>query len=134
MACIVDIGPGLYPWLRLKWRGPNHNNNGAIRFSVRQAADAMGVNRKTAARAFHDLQAKGFVVCTEPARLGLGGAETSPAYELTEIELPGSDKPGGRRLCKDWHPDRNYPVYHAAAQNPRGRNGTSRVAPMRMVQ
>ena len=33
----------LYPWLKLEWRGPQNNNNGNIRLSVRQAADRLGV-------------------------------------------------------------------------------------------
>lgn len=58
----------LYPRLKLEWRGPHDNHNGKLRLSTRQAASRLGVNIKTAARAFHDLQAKGFIVITEGAQ------------------------------------------------------------------
>jgi len=112
----------LYPWLRLEWRGAKANNNGKLRLSVRQAAERMGVNAKTAARAFHDLQAKGFVVVVEPARLGLGGEAKSPAFELTEIGLPHSDRTSGRRLYTDWKPGADFNVQKGAVHNPRGGN------------
>ncbi len=57
----------LYPWVRLEWRGAKFNNNGKIRLSVRQAAAKMGCGVNTAARAFQELQAKGFLVVTEGA-------------------------------------------------------------------
>ena len=90
----------LYPWLRLEWRGLKANNNGKIQFSVRQAACRMGVSKNTAAKAFHNLQAKGFIVVTRPARLGLGGDADAPCFELTEIQLPNSKERGGRTLYK----------------------------------
>ncbi len=113
----------LYPWLKLEWRGPDANNNGKIRLSVRQAAERLGVDRKTAGRAFHDLQAKGFIVVTEHARLGIDGAACSPAYELTELKLPASGENGGRRIYRDWRPDHGFPVHQTNANNPRGING-----------
>lgn len=113
----------LYPWLRLEWRGPKANNNGKLRLSVRQAAQRMGCGPNTAARAFHDLQAKGFLVVTEGARLGLSGEAKSPTYELTEIGLPHGDKPGGRKLYLQWQYGHDFPVTRAAANNPKGRNG-----------
>lgn len=92
----------LYPWLRLEWKGEKANNNGKLRLSVRQAAEAMGVANNTAGKAFHDLQAKGFIVVTEYARLGVGGDAQSPAYELTEIALPHGNERGGRNLYRQW--------------------------------
>ena len=90
----------LYPWLKLQWRGADANNNGKIRFSVRQAAKALGVSMNTAAKAFHDLQAKGFIVVTEPARLGFSGEAKSPAYEITELAIPSREERVGRKLYK----------------------------------
>ncbi|WP_243611640.1 helix-turn-helix domain-containing protein [Shimia aestuarii] len=116
----------LYPWLRLEWHGPDHNNNGKIRLSVRQAADRMGVGLDTVARAFHDLQAKGFIVMTEMARLGCSGAAKSPAYELTEIALPHGPKRDGRKLYKEWGEGKDFPVLKARANNPKGINGKTK--------
>lgn len=121
---LSPVAQALYPWLKLEWRGPKANNNGKIRMSVRQAAEALGVNHKTAARGFHDLQAKGFLVQTEPARLGMGGIAKSPSYEITEIGLPYGDKPSGRKLYTQWQEGKDFNVHTARANNPTGRNGS----------
>lgn len=123
----------VYPWIKLEWRGPSANNNGRIQFSVRQAAYAVGINRKTAARAFHDLQAKGFLVMTSPAKLGLGGQATSPCWEITEIAMPNAEPARPRSLFREWRHGRDFPVHKAAAQNPRGRNGADNTVRMKVV-
>jgi hypothetical protein len=110
----------LYPWVKFEWKGPKNNNNGKIGLSVRQAADRLGVNIKTAARAFHDLQAKGFLVVTRPASLGLHGEAKSPCFEITEIPLPHSDHNEGRKLFRQWKDGQDFPVQKAAIHNPRG--------------
>lgn len=119
----------LYVWLRLEWRGSQANNNGKIRLSVRQAASRLGCNIKTAARAFHDLQKKGFIFVTEGARLGLGGEAKSPSFEITEIEMSNSSTRGGRRLYKSWKEGHDFPVSLANANNPTGRNGKTKSQP-----
>lgn len=116
----------LYPWLKLEWRGNNANNNGKIRFSVRQASAAIGVSMNTAAKAFHDLQAKGFIVTKEPARLGLSGEAKAPAYEITELAIPSREEQEGRKLYKDWREGHDYPVHKAQANNPTGANGKTK--------
>ena len=78
----------LYPWLKLEWKGPKANNNGKISLSVRQAAECMGVSNDTAAKAFHDLQAKGFIVLIKSASLGVHGKGKCPEYEITEKQNP----------------------------------------------
>lgn len=113
-----------YPWIKLEWKGAKYNNNGKIRLSIRQAAERMGVkNNNTAARAFHELQAKGFIVVTEPASLGVKGKAQSPCFEMTELPLPHAEKPRGRRLFEQWTDGNNFPVHKAATHNPNGRNG-----------
>ncbi|GGL58449.1 hypothetical protein [Wenxinia marina] len=116
----------LYPWLRLEWHGAEYNNNGSIRLSVRQAADRLGVGRAAAARAFHDLQAKGWIVVVEPASLGVEGEARAPAYELTEIALPHAGNTGPRRLYRTWSTGNDFTVVRSPANNPTGRNGKSR--------
>ncbi len=113
----------LYPWLKLEWHGPKANNNGRISLSVRQAAQKLGMNPKTMTRAFHDLQAKGFIAQTKPPVLGLAGAGESPCYELTEIELPNANIRGGRALYKQWVEGQDFPVLLARSNNPTGHNG-----------
>lgn len=111
----------LYPWLRLEWKGPQANNNGQIRLSVRQAAERLGVTPNTATAAFHDLQAKGFVVVKEVAHLGTSGASKGHVYELTELELPHSEAHSGRRLYCEWRPGKDFEVVKAVVHNPHGR-------------
>ena len=110
----------LYPWIKLEWHGPKHNNNGSIRLSLRQAAERIGCNPKTAGRAFQDLQAKGFLVQTEGASLGVEGQGKSPSYEITE--LPRSHL-SARRLFDDWRSGRDFEFKNAPTNNPAGHNG-----------
>lgn len=116
----------LYPWLRLEWKGAQANNNGQIRFSVKQAAERLGVAGNTAMRAFHDLQAKGFIVITEHACLGTAGEAKAPAYELTELELPHAAQRSGRRLYRQWRNGQDFPVQRARANNPTGRRSNAK--------
>lgn len=113
----------LYVWVRMEWRGERNNNNGKLRLSVRQAAQKMGVSTNTVTRAFHDLQAKGFVFVTEHPRLGIDGEAKGAAYELTEIQMPNATGHGGRKLYREWKKGSDFPVYIAPANNPHGRRG-----------
>lgn len=114
----------LYPWLKLEWKGPKWNNNGKIRLSVRDAAKRLGVkNISTAGNAFHALQAKGFIVVTEPGALGFEGKGKSPSFEITELPLPQADTQRGRKLFEQWTEGNDFPVQKAATHNPKGRNG-----------
>jgi hypothetical protein len=109
----------LYPWLKLQWRGPKANNNGALSLSSRQAAERMGCTPHTAAAAFRDLQAKGFVVVTAAAALGVTGKGKSATFEVTELPLPGWPGDHGRRLYLTWAEGQDYPV----ATAPKGSRG-----------
>lgn len=100
----------LYPFLRLEWKGPKYNNNGRIKYSYRQAADALGISKNTAMRAFHDLQAKGFIRVTELGALGVEGSARGPSYELTEIKLPNSSSHGGSNLYMKWQPGKGFDI------------------------
>lgn len=119
---LSSTAQALYPWLKMEWRGPDANNNGKIRLSVRQAAAKLGVTPDTASRAFHDLQAKGFIVLTELPCLGTEGAAKSPAYEITELKMPGAVG-DGRKLYHGWRKGNDFPVNLTASNNPHGSNG-----------
>ncbi|MER8882615.1 hypothetical protein [Mesorhizobium sp. M0816] len=112
----------LYPWVKFEWHGVDHNNNGKLRLSVRQAALCMGVVPDTAAEAFRDLQRKGFLYQTEAACLGVEGAAKSPAYEVTELKMPGTTG-DGRKLYRQWRHGQDFPVQGPSANNPQGANG-----------
>lgn len=128
----------LYPWLKLEWRGEKANNNGKISLSVRDAAARLGCNVKTAAKAFHDLQAKGFLLLVSHGRMGVEGKGTPPTYEITELAVPGSDSHSGKKLYLIWQPGHDFAVRAHAPANPKGRNGkndipsqkTARVVPI----
>lgn len=115
----------LYPWLKLEWHGPNANNNGKISLSVRQAAEVLGVRPDTAGKAFHDLQAKGFLVLTQHGTLGIRGEAKAPSYEITEIALPNSPNRGGRNLFAQWAAGKDFPVQKMRPNNPEGINRKS---------
>jgi len=108
----------LYPWVKLEWKGPNANNNGRIALSVRQAAEAMGSSINTAARAYHDLQAKGFLVVRRGAHLGVKGKASTPEFEITEIPMPGPNAKASR-LYAQWREGADFPVQKAAIRKRR---------------
>jgi len=102
----------LYPWIKLEWRGAKFNNNGKISLSVRQAAKCLNFKcQKVSMKAFHDLQAKGFLVQTEAGSLGIEGQGKSPTYEITELAMPGNSV--GRKLYKDWQEGGDFPIKYS---------------------
>ena len=109
----------LFLLLNLEWNGPNYNNNGKITLSVRQAAERMGVSRDTAARAFQDLQAKGFIIVTKGGSLGVEGHGRCPEYEITCIQMPHRDK--SNSFLK-WTPGHDFDVFVHSIKNPAGKN------------
>lgn len=119
---LSPVAQALYPWLKLEWKGPQANNNGNISLSVRQAAARLGVSRNTATNAFHDLQAKGFIAVTKPARLGLSGEAKCTSFELTELAMPNHELSHGRKLYREWRKGHDFPVHKTMANNPLGRN------------
>lgn len=111
----------LYPWVKLEWKGPQANNNGRISLPVREAAQRMGRDKDAVGRAFHDLQAKGFLVLREHGRMGVEGKGAPPTYEITELALPGENT--GRKLYLHWQDGSDFPVRAHATSNPKGING-----------
>lgn len=110
---LSSTAQALYPWPRLEWHGVEFNNNGKICLSVRQAAERLGVSYNTAAKAFRELQAKGFIAVTRPPKLGISGVASSPLFELTEIALPTAHGESGRRLYKQWSKGSDFAVVKA---------------------
>lgn len=113
----------LYPWIKMEWKGPKANNNGKISLPVRVAAERVGCNKNAAAKAFHDLQAKGFLLLTQHGRMGTEGKGAAPMYEITELALPGKDEHSGKKLYLHWEPGHDYAVRAHAPANPTGTNG-----------
>ena len=107
----------LYMWLKLEWKGDKYNNNGKIALSCRQAANKMGVSINTAASAFRELQAKGFIVVTRTSFLGVEGEARLQYYEITELPLPMEAQ--GRHLYARWTPGNDYPIISPVKPKPR---------------
>ena len=107
----------------MEWHGPRANNNGRIQLSVRQAAALIGIGINAAARGFHDLQAKGFIVVKTLGALGIEGEARGPSFEITELPMPGANRPVGRRLFENWRMGQDLPVAMHNVNNPIGKNG-----------
>ena len=109
----------LFPWLLMEFKGKKYNNNGKISLSVRQAAERMGVARDTAAKAFRDLQAKGFIVVKKGASLGVAGHGKCPEYEITFIATLQKE---ASKLYLDWSEDEDFPIFAHPVKNPTGKS------------
>ena len=77
----------------------------------------MGVALNTAASAFRDLQAKGFLVVTKVSHLGTEGKARLQSYEITELEMPKQEV--GRHLYASWTQGNDYPVISRVKTKPR---------------
>ena len=109
----------LFPWLLMEFKGDKYNNNGKISLSVRQAAERMGVARDTAAKAFRDLQAKGFIVVKKGASLGVVGHGKCPEYEITSIDTLHEK---ASKLYLEWSGDKEFPIFLHPVKNPSGKS------------
>jgi len=115
---LSSAAQALFPWLVMEFKGAKYNNNGKICLSVRQAAERMGVARDTAARAFHDLQAKGFLAVKKGASLGISGHGKCPEYEITSI---ASVHTGASKLYLSWSEDAEFEIFKHPVKNPTGK-------------
>ena len=77
----------------------------------------MGVSLNTAATAFRELQAKGFIVVTEPSWLGVEGEAKLQLYEITELPMPG--KKNAKHLYASWTLGNDYPIISPVNSKPR---------------
>ena len=109
----------LLPWLVMEYKGKTFNNNGEISLSIRQAAEKMGIARDTAAKAFRDLQAKGFIVVKRGGSLGVKGHGKCPQYEITLIEMPSA---AATHQYKKWSEGNDFAIFKHAVSNPIGTN------------
>ena len=113
----------LYLWLVMEFKGKRFNNNGQIKLSVRQAALKMGISKDTAARAFRDLQAKGFLRVVTGASLGVSGMGKTTEYEITSITTPSKPLEASNDF-KNWSKGNDFDVFAHPPKNPEGQNKT----------
>jgi hypothetical protein len=83
------------------------NNNGQIYRSLRDLSADMGCSIKTTGAALADLQAKGWIVCTDLWTRGMEGKGKTAKFRLTM--MPMSNLPATREAVA-WEPGQDYPV------------------------
>lgn len=108
----------LYQHIKMEAYGAR---NGKVHLSVEEAARRLGVSANTANKAFHELQAKGFLVLTSFGALGIEGKRSSPTYAVTEYPIHPEVVP--RQTFRDWKPHLEFPVQRHGTNNPNGWNG-----------
>ena len=118
---LSSAAQALYPWLVMEFKGQNYNNNGKIGLSVRQAAKKMGVSKDTAARAFCNLQAKGFIKVKKGGSLGISGSAKCPEYEITGITLPENGIKANNNF-KEWTEGKDFEIFRHPVKNDKGKN------------
>ena len=90
-------------YVRLKRRcGIGGKHNGEVFYAVREAAEDLNVNKNTVGRAFHELQARGFLVPVRIGTLGITGEGKATIWRMTEYETD--------RLFLRWQPGHDFPV------------------------
>ncbi len=97
----------LYPALKRR-AGTHGAKNGQFSMSVREAAEYLGCDKNRAGRAFHELQAKGFIVPKQVGALGAMGVGNASVWRLTEVGTPDHRTPTAEFL--QWQPGQDYPV------------------------
>ena len=95
------------------------NNNGTVYRSLRNLSEDMGCSVKTAAAALADLQAKGWIVCTNPWERGTDGKGKAATFRLAMLP---TDKREATREPERWAEGHDYPVtvYRSYLPKPRG--------------
>ncbi len=71
----------------------NGGNNGAIRMSVREAAELLNVHRNTVPSYFAYLSERGLIVQTRAGHLGFDGHGIASTWALSEIRQPNGHPP-----------------------------------------
>lgn len=97
----------LYPALRRR-AGPYGSKNGRFSMSVREAAEYLGCDKNRAARAFHELQAKGFIIPKQVGALGANGYGNASVWRVTEVGTTES-RTATAEFMK-WQPGQDFPV------------------------
>jgi DNA-binding transcriptional MocR family regulator len=95
------------------------NNNGEVFRSLRDLSSDMACSVKTAGASLADLQAKGWIVATNPWQRGTDGTGKTATFRLTM--LPTEKRPPTKEpeLWQDGH---DYPVTVYAAYRPKPRS------------
>jgi len=104
-------------------KGNVRNNNGEVFRSLRDLAEDMGCSVKTAGAALADLQAKGWIVCTDPWQRGLDGNGKAAKFRLTMLPTEGR---AATQEPKSWTPGGDCPVIVYSSYLPKPRGGRAK--------
>ncbi len=105
-----------------RWVGPQ-SNNGEIPYSVREAAVALNVGKNAAARAFHGLEEKGFLVATTKGGFNWkGGRATRWLVPMCSDDRRLGAKP--LRTFASWEPPVNEQATRTEKSKPRSHTRT----------
>ena len=96
------------------WRRHNGVNNGEIAFSVREAAEALGIGKNTANRAFRELEDKGFLNARERGSFHWKGGPAT-TWELTAEPL--GERPASKEFMRR-QPEIQNPVPERGTTGP----------------
>ena len=100
----------IYLELRGKLARDPRENNGRVHLSVRDACDAIGIVKLgTGSAAFHELQAKGFIVVTRLGTLGSEGKGKATDYRITECGTRYAYE--GTKDYLRWQPGHDFTVH-----------------------
>ncbi|MEP6356062.1 MAG: hypothetical protein ABJ081_05225 [Hyphomicrobiales bacterium] len=103
------------------------NNNGQVFRSPRDLALDMGCSQKTVMAGLADLQAKGWIVATELASLGVDGKGKTAKYRLTMMPMgSGGSFKAATQEPKEWREGQNYPVLVHKPYMPKPRKGRAK--------
>jgi hypothetical protein len=100
------LARALYVELSSRYHG---TNNGEIIFSVRQAAEALHVSKDAAARAFEELQARGFLAVRRKGGFNLKERK-GQATEWRLTEFAYGTAPYGTKEFASWTKGKDLPV------------------------
>lgn len=89
---LTPTARALYVELKSRYNG---SNNGNVRLSHREAAEALNTHRNTVRRYFTELHEKGFIEMMEGPHLGPSGIGQTAKWLLTEY--PGADLKPARK-------------------------------------
>ena len=100
------------------------NNNGSIYVSSRWLAEKMGASQKTARASLADLQAKGFLDCTQEPRKASHGRGLAPHFRLTMMPMGQGDTwERATQEPVEWLEGKDYDLVCFKKSKPKPRNG-----------
>ena len=88
----------------------NGSNNGRIHFSIREAADVLGIGKNAAAKALAQLQERGFIVVAKRGGFNLRYKnQMATEWRLTEFSCDITNTFASKNFLR-WSPEKHFTV------------------------